>query len=263
MSNKASDDFSVSVIIPMYNQANLIEETIQSVLASHYPVLEIVVVDDGSQDQSVAVVKELAVRHPIIQCVVQENSGPSVARNRAIRMAKGTFILPLDGDDLIAPQYIAEAIAAFKADNELKVVYCEAEKFGAKQGKWQLKPFSLENLAKDNMIFVSALYRKKDWERCGGYPEDLRWVSEDWVFWIAMLKDGGKVLQLPFIGFYYRISPGSRRKGMDNHKKRMLIAYINTHHADFVYRYLGGPMRFQRRQSKRYNSFLRCLGLLR
>lgn len=257
------DDFTVSVIIPYYNQALLIEETIHSVLASTYLPIEVIIVDDGSTDESARVVEELAKQHPLIKFYKQANSGPSVARNHAIIKASGSFILPLDGDDLISPDYIAKAIDVFKQDPMVKVVYCEAEKFGAKTGKWNLKPFSLESLAKDNMIFVSALYRKIDWEACGGYPEDLRWVSEDWVFWIAMLKNGGKVVQLPITGFYYRISPNSRRKGMDKHKKQLLIDYINKHHRDFVYRYLDGPLRFQRRQSKRYNRLLRFLGLLK
>lgn len=257
------DDFTVSVIIPCYNQALLIEETIHSVLASTYLPIEIIIVDDGSTDQTMQVVEALAKQYPIIKCYQQQNGGPSVARNHAISKASGSFILPLDGDDLISPDYIAQAIHTFKQDPTVKVVYCQAEKFGAKIGKWNLKPFSLENLAKDNMIFVSALYRKSDWEACGGYPEDLRWVSEDWVFWIAMLKNGGKVVQLSITGFYYRISPNSRRKGMDKQKKQRLIDYINTHHRDFVYRYLDGPLRFQRRQSKRYNRLLRFFGLLK
>ncbi len=257
------NDFTVSVIIPCYNQALLIAETINSVLVSTYLPIEIIIVDDGSTDNSLEVINKLAGQNPIIQVFKQENSGPSVARNYAIKKARGTFILPLDGDDLISPNYIEKAIDTFKNDSGVKVVYCEAEKFGAKTGRWKLKPFSLENLAKDNMIFVSAFYRKEDWEACGGYPEDLRWVSEDWVFWIAMLKNGGKVVKLPFTGFYYRISPNSRRKGMDNNKKRKLIDYINTHHRDFVYKYLDGPMRFQRRQSKSYNRLLRFFGLLK
>src|SRR5690606_28203564 len=124
----------------------------------------------------------------------QANQGPSIARNHGIRKAKGVFILPLDSDDIISSDYISEAIKAFKSDPEVKVVYCEAEKFGEKEGKWKLKPFSLKRLALDNMIFVSALYKKKDWEACGGYSEDMVWGREDWEFWITMLKNGERWL---------------------------------------------------------------------
>jgi glycosyltransferase involved in cell wall biosynthesis len=256
-------DWSVSVIIPCYNQADCIAETIHSVMKSTRLPQEIIVVDDGSTDDSVLVLKDLNQQYPIIQIFQQANRGPSVARNFAIRQAKGALILPLDGDDLIADNYIEEAVKAFAKDPSLKVVYCEAEKFGAKQGRWKLKPFSLENLAMDNMIFVSAFFRKSDWEQCGGFPEDLRWVSEDWVFWIAMLKNGGKVLKLPLVGFYYRIQAGSRRKGMTRQKKQVLIDYINKNHSEFVYKYLNGPLRYQRHQSKRWNNFLRLFGCLK
>ena len=253
----------VSVVIPCYNQATFIGETVQSVLHSTYANIEIVIINDGSTDDTDQVCKDLADQFDNVFYYSQKNSGPSVARNYGISNAKGIFILPLDADDLISKNYIAEAVRIFETDPEVKVVYCQAEKFGEKKGKWNLKPFSLENLAKDNMIFVSALYKKTDWAKCGGYAEDLRWVSEDWVFWIAMLKTGGKVLQLPFVGFYYRISAKSRRKGMTKSKKKYLIDYINFHHKDFVYHQLNGPLRFQRTHSKHYNSMLRFFGLLR
>lgn len=253
----------VSIIIPCYNQGVFLTQTINSVNSSLYKNIEIIIVDDGSIDNSFEIAKELTLKYDNIKCYTQQNSGPSVARNFGIKKANGTYILPLDADDLISENYISEAVKIFEEQQNVKVVYCEAEKFGGKTGKWNLKPFSLKLLAHDNMIFVSGLYRKKDWEACGGYPEDLKWVSEDWVFWIAMLKNGGKVVRLPITGFYYRINSNSRRKGMDNDKKRNLIDYINLHHRDFVYKYLDGPMRFQRRQSKRYNKLLRFFGLLK
>lgn len=253
----------VSVIIPCFNQAKLIEETIASVQKSNYPFIEIIIVNDGSTDNSEEVCLKLAEIYSNISYYFQNNAGPSVARNHAIKKSNGTIILPLDGDDLISENYISEAVKVFNINPNVKVVYCEAEKFGEKKGLWNLKPFSLENLAKDNMIFVSALFKKSDWIACGGFPENLRWVSEDWVFWISMLENGGEVIKLPFIGFYYRISHKSRRKGINNEKKRYLIKYINTHHKDFVYKYLNGPLRFQRRQSKRYNTLLKFLGLLK
>lgn len=253
----------VSVIIPCYNQADLLEETVQSALNSTYPNIEIIIVNDGSTDHTDQTGKELENKFDNVFYYSQKNSGPSVARNYGIRNAEGIYILPLDADDLISKEYIKEAVKIFESDPEVKVVYCEAEKFGEKTGKWNLKPFSLESLAKDNMIFVSALYRKTDWAQCGGYPEDLRWVSEDWVFWIAMLKTGGKVFRLPFVGFYYRISSTSRRKGMTKSKKKYLVNYINSRHKDFVYEQLNGPLRLQRSHSKKYNNMLRFFGLLK
>lgn len=253
----------VSVIIPCYNQAVFIEETVHSVLNSTYSAIEIILINDGSTDHTDAVCKSLEKQYENVCYYSQLNSGPSVARNYGIQKAKGRYILPLDSDDLISVDYIAEAVKVLDTDEEVKVVYCEAEKFGEKEGKWNLKPFSLQSLAINNMIFVSAVYKKEDWEKCGGYSKDMISVGEDWEFWISMLKNGGRVVKLPITGFYYRIRSNSRRKGMTNAKKKQMIEYVNIKHRDFIYSQLNGPLRFQRTHSKKYNSFLRFFGLLK
>lgn len=252
-----------SVVIPCYNHAAFLRQTVESVLQSTYPNVEILIVDDGSKDDSGSVARELEQQYPAVRYIHQSNSGPSRARNNGIRQARGTYILPLDADDLISPDYIAKAVTVLQNNPDVKVVYCEAEKFGEKTGPWKLKPFSLGLLAHNNMIFVSGIYRKADWEACGGYSEDMVWGREDWEFWISMLKDGGKVVKLPIVGFYYRIRSNSRRKGMTDERKRKIIHYLNTKHRDFIYSQLNGPLRFQKRLSKRYNTFLRKIGLLK
>lgn len=252
-----SENILVSVVIPSYNQSTYLSETVRSILASDYSLLEIIIVNDGSTDETHTVGKDLALLHPQITYLSQSNAGPSVARNNGISIAKGKYILPLDGDDLISPGYISAAVKVLDSRPDVKVVYCQAEKFGAKNGKWKLKPFSLENLALDNMIFVSAMYRKSDWKKIGGYAEEMTWGYEDWEFWISMLKEGGKVVQLPFVGFYYRTSPTSRRKSVKKEGKRKTIAFLNGKHKDFLYQYLDGPLRSSRTHSKKINRILR------
>ena len=253
----------VSIVMPCYNQAAFMEQTIQSVQASSYTNIEIILMNDGSTDDTEKISKDLAKKYNNIFYHSQKNSGPSRARNHGIKIAKGKYILPLDSDDLISKDYVAEAVKAFEGDEEVKVVYCEAEKFGEKTGKWNLKPFSPELLARDNMIFVSAFFKKEDWEKVGGFSEDMVWGREDWEFWIKMLEHGGRVVKLPITGFYYRIRPNSRRKGMTKERKRKIINYINMHHSEFIQKELNGPLRFQRTHSKKYNTFLKFLGLLK
>lgn len=253
----------VSVIIPCYNHGRFLVETVQSILDSTYKQLEIIIVDDGSKDNSRTIAEKLVEMYTNIQYFYQNNAGPSRARNHGISKAKGQYILPLDADDLISTNYIAAAVAAFEADTALKVVYAQAEKFGAVNKPWKLKPFSRRALALDNMIYVSALFRRVDWARIGGYCEDPVCCREDWEFWIKLLKDGGEVLQLPFVGFYYRIHPDSRRKSMTKAKKSAEIAYLNSQHADFFLAQLSGPLRVNRSWSRAYNRGLRFLGLLK
>lgn len=235
---------TVSVIIPCYNHGQFLEETIQSVLNSDYTNTEIIIVDDGSTDGSSEVALNLAYRNPDqINVIMQENQGPSAARNRGIESSTGPYILCLDGDDRIGPTYISSAVRILDAQDDVKVVYCNAEKFGEKTGAWILKPFSRNALALDNMIFISAMFRKEDWQAIGGFDLRLTKGWEDWEFWINMLKSGGKVVKLPETGFYYRIRGSSRRKSTNAEDKQNTIQLLNTKHQEFFKQYLGGPMR--------------------
>ena len=85
----------VSIIIPLYNAAPYIEETLDSVLASSYRPIEVVVVDDGSKDDSLRVAETYCQKHTLCRVLSQPNAGVSAARNHAIREAKGKYILPV------------------------------------------------------------------------------------------------------------------------------------------------------------------------
>ncbi|MDI1325080.1 MAG: glycosyltransferase family A protein [Algoriphagus sp.] len=254
----------ISIVIPCFNQAKYLEETVKSALSSKYQPKEIIIVNDGSTDSSIEIAKGLEESHPEILLINQENSGVSRARNNGISHAKGKYILPLDGDDLISENYVPDAIQILENQSEVKVVYCEAVKFDEKGQKiWNLKPFSRNALARDNMIFVAGVYRKSDWKACDGYSEDMKMGREDWEFWIKMLKNGGEVVKLPYVGFFYRMTPGSKRKKTGTtQKKRERIAYLNAKHGDFFERELNGPLRFQRTWSKPYNTLLNWIGKL-
>ena len=249
----------ISVIVPSYNQGIYLKETIQSALASTYRPLEILIINDGSTDDSLELARVLEAQHPEVRVLDQANAGVTKARNAGIASAQGEYILPLDGDDLISATYIEKGMAILSSRPEVKVVYCQAEKFSeAGRKPWKLKPFSLQQLAKDNMIFVSALFRKADALGVGGFSEDMQLGREDWEFWIKLLKNGGEVVQLPEVGFFYRLTPTSKRKKTGGTAfKKARIAYLNAKHADFFERELNGPLRIQRTWSKPYNTLLK------
>lgn len=255
----------VSVVIPCYNQGKYLKETVISVLNSKYRPLEVIVVDDGSSDDSLEIAKQIQGEFPEIKLINQENGGVSNARNNGIEAAQGSIILPLDGDDLISEEYIGEAVRVLEEKPQVKVVYCDGIKFDESgQKAWNLKPFDRHQLALDNMIFHAALYRKEDWKAAGKYSEEMRYMGrEDWEFWIKMLKNEGEVEQLPFTGYYYRLTPTSKRKKTaTSEKKRERIAFLNQRHKDFYDRELNGPLRFNRSWSKTYNTFLKLIGKL-
>jgi len=254
----------ISVIVPCFNQGIYLKETIQSALASTYRPIEILLINDGSTDNSLELAQELETQHPEVRVLDQANGGVTKARNTGIAAALGEYILPVDGDDLIAATYIEQGLSILSSRPEVKVVYCQAEKFTETTRKpWKLKPFSLQQLAKDNMIFVSALFRKADAVAEGGFSEDMQLGREDWEFWIKLLKNGGEVVQLPLVGFFYRLTPNSKRKKTGGTAfKKARIAYLNAKHADFFERELNGPLRIQRSWSKPYNTLLKLFGKL-
>ena len=241
----------VSVIIPIYNMENYLGETIESVLLSTYKNLEIVLVDDGSTDSSFAVAQAYAQKDSRIKAYSQPNSGVCRTRNYAVEKATGELIFPLDSDDKITVRFLEEAVQVIVSNPDVKVVHPRAEFFGDRSGEWKLKPFSRRLLARRNMIPVSGLYWKKDWERVGGYCEEMP-ATEDWDFWISVLKDGGKVVKLPTVGFYYRIRKGSKRIS-DRKHKRAVIDMLNERHKEFFESELGGKLHYQRTWSRIFN----------
>lgn len=241
----------ISVIVPMYNAAPFVRETLNSIVASSYRPLEVVVVDDGSKDNSLDVAQAFAQEHKEVRVLHQANAGVSAARNHAIREAKGEWILPVDADDKISKTYIEKAIAAIR--NDVRVIGCRAAFFGAKEGEWRLPEYSPELLARKNMIHVSSMFRKTDWVHVGGFcEEDI--YREDWDFWLSIMELGGKYVRLDETGLFYRVQAGSRRTKAKQ-QKRIIVDAINRRHAAYLEKYLGGPLCYHRSWSKWINRF--------
>ncbi|MBQ7530896.1 MAG: glycosyltransferase [Paludibacteraceae bacterium] len=244
----------VSVIVPMYNAAPFIVEALESIMASTYRPLEVIVMDDGSMDDSLRVAQAFATNHPEVRVLSQPNAGVSAARNNAIRVAKGEWILPVDADDRISPTYIEHAVVAICDD--VRIISCRAEYFGARQGEWRLPEFSHELLARKNMIHACSLFREADWQRVGGFCEQEIY-REDWDFWLSLMELGGRYVRLDEVGLYYRIQEGSRRTKAKV-QKRLIVDAVNRRHPAYMQQYLGGPLHYHRSWSKFLNRF-RCV----
>lgn len=229
----------VSIIVPCYNQAQYLDEALQSVFDQTYSNWECIIVNDGSPDNTEEVAKTWLEKDSRFKYFFKENGGLSSARNAGIEISKGEYILPLDADDKISNNYLELAFSKISNNKNIKVVYCDAEYFGAKYAVLKLKPFSLENLAKKNMIFCTALFRKDDWEQVNGYDLNMVYGYEDWEFWINILKNGGDVFKLNETCFYYRIKENSMLLSLNQNKKRYLYDYLSFKHTDFLIKYLG------------------------
>jgi len=228
----------ISVIVPCYNQAQYLDECLQSVLDQTYHNWECIIVNDGSPDNTEDLAKKWVEKDGRFKYFYKENGGLSSARNFGIEKAEGEWILPLDADDFISDDYLELAKDYF--DNDLlKVIYCNAEKFGNVKEKLKLKKFNLKNLAQNNMIFCTAFFRKMDWLKVGGYDENLKIGLEDWEFWIRMLKDDGEVLKLQNTCFFYRIKNNSMIVDLIQRDNSIALKYLEKKHIDFFHYHLG------------------------
>ncbi len=227
----------ISVVVPCYNQAQYLDECLQSVLNQTYQDWECIIVNDGSPDNTEEIAKNWVEKDTRFIYLSKENGGLSSARNAGIEIAKGEWILPLDADDKIGDQYLELAEKEFEKD--YTVIYCEAEFFGNEIGKWHLPEFSLENLAKKNCIFCSAFYKKEDWKKVNGYDINMIYGLEDYEFWISLLKNKNTVKKLPQTLFYYRVKENSMLTNLKSERINKMFNYISKKHTDFFLEYLG------------------------
>lgn len=219
----------VSIIVPCYNQGHYLSETLNSVLVQTYSDWECIIINDGSSDNTEKVAKEYCAKDSRFFYIFQDNQGVVAARNNAIRESHGKYILPLDGDDIIHSQYLEKAIEKIEKDINLKLICCECEYIGDKSGRIDLPKFSLEQLTKRNCFVCTSLFRKKDFDRIGGYNSNMNMGLEDWDFWLSLLEKGGKVYKIPEVMFYYRKRNVSRNNSYAKNKETLLQNIRNNH----------------------------------
>jgi len=224
------DQNKVSIIIPCFNDADHIQQAVLSALDQTYVNREIIVVDDGSNAQTKAVLKTL---EPTISLLItQENKGTSAARNTGIAVASGEYILVLDSDDYFEPTFCERSIEIFHQKDYIKVVTCFARWFWNEKDYQVFKPCggNLINYLIHNAAIGTSMFRKKDWEEIEGYDENMAGY-EDWEFFIRLHKNGGETYVIPEVLFHYRKKQNSRNKKA-NLAKYELLEYIFTKHAD-------------------------------
>jgi glycosyltransferase involved in cell wall biosynthesis len=222
----------VSIIIPCFNHGRYIHEAIDSVLNQTHQNFEIIVVNDGSTaPDTIAVIKK--VNHPKIKVVHTTNQGLASARNNGIREAQSEILLPLDADDKIAPTYIEKAITVLKNDRDVGIVYCNLEFFGTKSGKYILPEFSIARLLFENLIFCTAFFYRKDWEKVNGFNPNMKYSCEDWDFWLSMAANGNKVYRIPEFLFYYRMRKDSMWHRISQQQKIAMHTQVFLNHQDF------------------------------
>lgn len=230
----------VSVIIPCYNQGQYIKQAVESIQSQTFYDWEIIIVNDGSNDKTIDILNTLDTT--AINIIHTTNKGVAAARNAGIRVAKGSYILPLDGDDLIGENYLKEAVEFLDANEEVKVVYCNAKYFEQQEGLIVLPDFDIKKMLQQNLIFCTAMYRKKDWLECNGYDEHFLTGWEDWDLWLRLINNNSQVYKLPAVHFYYRIKQESRNAALKEDRLQQAEVQLYNKHVELYRKYYPKPV---------------------
>lgn len=228
----------VSVIMPCYNDGKYIEEAVRSVKEQTYSKWELIIIDDGSDDEeTVQIIQHMKADK--IKILHTCHIKPAGARNYGIHHAQGRYILPLDADDRIDQTYIEKAVGILEGNHKIGAVYCESDLFGEKTGKWDLPQYSFQTMLLDNIVFVTALFYREDWEKIGGFNQNMASGMEDYDFWLGILELGKEIYQIPETLFHYRIKPVSRTSGFQSDYVQMQAIYrqIYDNHKEFYKKY--------------------------
>lgn len=235
----------VSIIVPCYNQEDYIRETLQSVLGQTYQNWECLVTDDGSQDSSATVIKSFAEKDDRIKYFYQENAGVSAARNNGLRHATGKYLLMLDGDDVLNPRGVEEAVKEFEKDPELLVVFSDTISFGEgiePKSSNSAPQFGLKDLLLTNRLFITSMFQRKDAEGVF-YDEPLGQPGEDWDYWIRLFKKNrdrsSNVKKIDYQIFKYRKHGKSAHDAgkQDAARRKRSGILIFENHKDVIYEY--------------------------
>ena len=222
----------VSVIIPCYNYAHFLADAVESVVNQTYKNYEIIIINDGSTDNTADLANQLIIKYPDnnIRVLNQANSGkPAIARNNGIKIAAGEFILPLDADDVLPPDAIENYMkVALNTDIKNLVVFGWMQFFGTRDGLWKTKNFTYDELLHKNRVPSSSLFHKSVWENNNGYPTYCIGY-EDWDYWVGAAEHNAKFICVNSVTSLYRETNAESlmNAALQNHAWHFAVIVLN------------------------------------
>ena len=186
----------VSIIIPAYNVAPYVGETLRSVVEQSYPDYEAIVINDGSTDETERALEPF--RDQIIY-IRQENRGLSGARNTGLRVARGRYVALLDSDDAWTPEYLEKLVGRLEADPQIDIIFPNAVLFDSPRWEGKLfqdfypprEPVTFEKLlTQESTIFISVMFKRELLDAAGLFDEALREGCEDFDLWLRFARHG-------------------------------------------------------------------------
>lgn len=231
------DKTKVTVIIPCYNHGKSIDKAVNSVLNQTFQDFEIIIINDGSTDKKTNEILSNYAK-PKTRVIQISNQGPSIARNTGIKEAKGEYILPLDADDTIENTYLEKAVKILNEDDDVSIVCCNFKGilnyilFKRISYIYINYKFPECLLFRNKYLFtVASFFRKSDWEKVGGFNENMIYGWEDYDFWISIIELGKKVYHIPEFLFNYNGNRFSKSRDslmtIEKHKESYLTMFHN------------------------------------
>jgi glycosyltransferase involved in cell wall biosynthesis len=238
----------VSVIIPCHNYGKYLGEAVDSVLNQTYKNLEIIIINDGSADNTDSVAKQYEKNYSNIRYISQKNLGIVKTRNVVVDQAKGEYLIQLDADDWLDKDYVDKTLQVAK-DSKAEIVYTDYKKFGDKTETSDFPDFSLEQLKNRNYIHISCLVKTASIKKFK-FDEKLDKLShEDWELFLNMCLNGNKAKKCSGTFLNYRIHSLGRNNlhESDQHMLNYAKVYayaIEKHRKDHPKElmYLSGKM---------------------
>jgi glycosyltransferase involved in cell wall biosynthesis len=226
----------LSIIIPCYKSSRTVEETLQSVLDQEFTHWEAIIINDGSPDNLEEIVLPWTKMDNRFIYFKKENGGLGSARNFGIQKARGQYILPLDSDNKVRPQFATNAINVFSKEPTVGIVHGNAHYFGSKKGIWKVAPFDAFKMLTDNYIDACAMIKREVFTAVGLYDQAMPYQGhEDWEFWIRTIDSDFTFYYLDETCFDYRVTNDSMIRTFNDKMTQKNIEYIVHKHWKLYY----------------------------
>jgi glycosyltransferase involved in cell wall biosynthesis len=178
----------VSIVLPTYNRAAMIRPAIESCLAQTYETIEVLVVDDGSTDQTPEIVRQIAERDSRVRYLRQENAKLPAALNTGFREARGDFLTWTSDDNAYEPNAIALMVDYLRAQPKVGLVYCDCQVVNSRGEVLRVtRRAQPEAIDRTNCVGACFLYRRSVAEQVGEYDRET-FLAEDYDYWLRISK---------------------------------------------------------------------------
>lgn len=216
-----------TIVIPSYNQQDYLPDALDSALSQTVPC-DVIVVDDGSTDNSLEIAQRYEKEHPRLKVISQENKGLSEARNTGIRAATTEYVSFLDADDIYQDNYAEKVMEAAEVENR-DVIAPSFKEFGMRNGTIILGAFSLPDLLAANRIGYFSTFKRDTLLEVGCYNPNMKWGYEDYELAINLMKRGKTFHILQDVLVLYRVKEHSMIDEAQAHHEELMAQIAKNH----------------------------------